>query len=305
MDNAPNNLEGPLFALVSLELGSSSILFIAGERLNDDRLWREAFIKNINMMNSFKNHKVIISGALGDIGKSIVREFVKVGACVAMGDIKSIAEANDFLEEVSKINREVKVIYSQVDVRLPEEVKSWVNLASKKIGTLDIIIPNAATVTLKKILETDPLEWSEELKVNLDGAFYLSKYAIEKLIKEKVPGRVVFIGSWAADVVHPNLPVYCISKAALRMLSKCLALELAKNNILVNELAPGYVDAGLSKKVFEGDLTAKDEAIRKVPVRRIISPEEVAKSVIWLSDFKNNHMTGSTLLMDGGLTLLN
>ncbi|MEX2567394.1 MAG: SDR family oxidoreductase [Cyclobacteriaceae bacterium] len=255
-------------------------------------------------MNSFKNHKVIISGALGDIGKSIVMEFVKMGAHVAMGDIKSISEANDFLEEVKSINSKAKVIYYQVDVRFPVEVKNWIDQATIDLGILDIIIPNAATVTLKGIMEVGPLEWSEELKVNIDGAFYLSKYAAEKLLKDQVPGRVVFIGSWAADVVHPNLPVYCISKAALRMLSKCMALELAKNNILVNEVAPGYVDAGLSKKVFERNSTAKDDAINKVPVRRIISPEEVAKSVIWLSDFKNNHMTGSTLLMDGGLSLL-
>lgn len=256
------------------------------------------------MLKSFENHTVIISGALGDIGKSVVKEFVRMGAHVAMGDIKPIAEADNFLEELYRINKKAKVIYDQVDVRLPEDVKFWVDQSSIKIGPLDIIIPNAATVTLKRIMEINPQEWSDELKVNLDGGFYLSKFAVERLLNEKLPGRVVFIGSWAADVVHQNLPIYSISKAALRMLSKCLALELAHNNILVNEVAPGYVDAGLSKKVFEGSSTAKGDAINKVPVRRIISPREVAKNVLWLSDFNNNHMTGSTLLMDGGLSLL-
>jgi len=256
------------------------------------------------MLGSFKNHKVIISGALGDIGRSIVKAFVGKGADVALGDIKPIDEAEAFLASLKALNPEVKVLYDQVDVRDPGQVKNWVDRASGELGSLDIVIPNAATVTIKGIMDISPQEWANELKVNLDGAFYLSRFASEKLLQDKLPGRIVFVGSWAGETVHQNLPTYSVSKAALRMLSKCLALELAPNNILVNEIAPGYVDAGLSKQVFDGNKSAKLNAIEKVPVKRIIHPDEVAISVLWLCDFDNKHMTGSTLLMDGGLSLM-
>lgn len=256
------------------------------------------------MLSSFKTHRVIISGALGDIGRSIIEAFVLQGADVALGDVKPITEAQDFLGSLKSLNPEVKLLYDQVDVREPESVKTWIDRATLELGFLDIIIPNAAIVTIKGIMEINPQEWTDELKVNLDGVFYLSRFATEKLLRENRPGRIVFVGSWAAETVHQNLPAYSVSKAALRMLSKCLALELAPKDILVNEIAPGYVDAGLSKKVFERDVSAKLDAIGKVPVKRIIPTEEVARNVLWLCDFDNKHMTGSTLLMDGGLSLL-
>jgi NAD(P)-dependent dehydrogenase (short-subunit alcohol dehydrogenase family) len=256
------------------------------------------------MHGSFKNHCVIISGALGDIGRSIVKAFVLKGANVALGDVKQIDEAQAFLASLNLLNPEVKVLYDTVDVRDPSQVKQWVDRATNELGSLDIIVPNAATVTIKGIMEIRPQEWANELKVNLDGAFYLSRFASEKLLQEKVSGRLVFVGSWAAEAVHQNLPTYSVSKAGLRMLSKCMALELAPNDILVNEIAPGYVDAGLSKQVLDGDASAKLKATEKVPVKRIMHPDEVASSVLWLCDFENKHMTGSTLLMDGGLSLL-
>lgn len=256
------------------------------------------------MPSSFKNHCVIISGALGDIGRSIVKAFVLKGANVALGDVKENDEAQAFLASLNLLNPEVKVFYDRVDVRDPDQVKQWVERATEELGALDIIIPNAATVTIKGIMDISPAEWSNELKVNLDGAFYLSRFASEKLLHGKVSGRLVFVGSWAAETVHQNLPTYSVSKAALRMLSKSLALELAPNDILVNEIAPGYVDAGLSKQVLDGNESAKLKATEKVPVKRIMHPDEVASSVLWLCDFDNKHMTGSTLLMDGGLSLL-
>jgi glucose 1-dehydrogenase len=256
------------------------------------------------MLSSFKNHSVIISGALGDIGRSIIEAFVIKGADIALGDVKPITEAQDFLDKMKRLNPEVNLRYDQVDVRKPESVENWVERATNELGFLDIIIPNAATVTIKGILEINPQEWADELKVNLDGAFYLAKFATENLLQENRPGRIVFVGSWAGETVHQNLPAYSVSKAALKMLSKCLALELAPKDILVNEIAPGYVDAGLSKKVFEKNESAKMNAIEKVPVKRIIPTQEVARNVLWLCDFDNKHMTGSTLLMDGGLSLL-
>lgn len=172
------------------------------------------------------------------------------------------------------------------------------------LGIPGIIIANAATVTFAGLYEITSEQWFRELRVNLDGAFHLTQSATARLLHHSRPGRVVFIGSWAAHSVHTHIPAYCVSKAGLRMLCKCMALELAPHNILVNEIAPGYVDAGLSGRSFEKNPDTRKEAQQKVPVKKLISALEVAYQVIQLCHPSNEHMTGSTVLMDGGLSLL-
>lgn len=256
------------------------------------------------MENAFIKKTVIISGGLGDIGKAVVREFATEGLSISVGDIHPPGDAETFFKEIEDLNKSCKLLYTQVDVTEPESVRNWVDHTTSTLGVANIIIPNAAKVTLARILEVTPEQWSRELQVNLDGAFFLARYAASELLNRGLPGRIVFVGSWAAHSVHANLPTYSISKAGLRMLCKCMALELAPHNILVNEIAPGFVDAGLSKQVFEKDPSSMVSSQEKVPVKKIISVREVAKNIHWLSDFNNEHMTGSTLLMDGGLSLV-
>jgi glucose 1-dehydrogenase len=117
-------------------------------------------------------------------------------------------------------------------------------------------------------------------------------------------GRIVFVGSWAAHRPHTPLPIYCVTKAALRMLCKTMALDLADANILVNEVAPGYVDGGLTGQIMKDNPDARQANIDRVPIGQLIEPSEVALQVVNLCDPKNRHMTGSTVLMDGGLSLL-
>jgi NAD(P)-dependent dehydrogenase (short-subunit alcohol dehydrogenase family) len=250
----------------------------------------------------FKNKTAIISGGLGDIGRAIALEFAKLGANIAVGDIHPLKHGQKFLDSFKEFP--VKQCYHQVDVTVADEVQRWVDEVESKLGVPDIIIANAATVTFGSIQEITSEQWSRELRVNLDGAFHLAKMATERLLYHRLPGRVVFMGSWAAHAVHPNIPIYCVSKAGLRMLCKCLALELAPHDILVNELAPGFVDAGLSGRIFEKDPQTRINAMQKVPVKKLISASEVAQQVVLMCHPQNKHMTGSTVLIDGGLSLL-
>ena len=154
--------------------------------------------------------------------------------------------------------------------------------------------------------ELDNVAMAEELSelaVDLDGAFYLAHAATQRLLRHRKRGRVVFIGSWAAHTVQRHIPAYCVSKAGLRMLCKCMAAELSPRGILVNEVAPGYVDAGVSRKYFEEHPGSRERALKTVPVLKLIKPEEVAEQVAYLCEPTNRHVTGTTLLLDGGLSL--
>ena len=123
------------------------------------------------------------------------------------------------------------------------------------------------------------------------------------MVHHKKPGRVVFIGSWAAHAPHPAIPTYCAAKAGLRMLCKTMALQLAPHQILVNEVAPGYVDAGLTAQLWARNPGSRERAAGRVPTGQLIDPREVALQVAHLCDPANRHTTGSVLLMDGGLSL--
>lgn len=249
----------------------------------------------------FKGKTLIITGGLGDIGRAVARAFAEQGAKIALCDVHPVDAAAGFLRELDALN--VQAAYDRVDVRDATAVSVWVEKVAKTLGTPDLIVANAATVTVAPILEMAPGEWARELDVNLNGAFYLVQSATARLIEEGRTGSVVFIGSWAAHVVHTDIPAYCVSKAAMRMLCKCLALELAPQHILVNELALGFVDAGLSGKRFAASPGLREEALGKVPVKKLITPRDVASQVVRLCHPTNEHITGTTLLMDGGLSL--
>lgn len=253
------------------------------------------------MNDELNGQTAIISGALGDIGRAIALELAARGADIALGDIAPTENAAGVLQSVRELGRKAR--YDGVDVSNAQAVNTWVENVSEELGAPNLIIPNAAIVTLKTTLEISPEEWAREISINLNGAFFLAQAAGLQLLRSHQNGRIVFIGSWAAERPHPHIPAYSASKAALRMLMQCMALDFAPN-ILVNEIAPGYVNAGLSGKIFAQQPNLAEEARLRVPIQKLIEPEEVAQQVAHLCDPKNQHMTGSTLTMNGGLSLL-
>jgi NAD(P)-dependent dehydrogenase (short-subunit alcohol dehydrogenase family) len=244
----------------------------------------------------------IISGGLGDIGRAIALEFARRGAEVAIGDVLDEKEARPTLRKIRALSRHCR--YDRTDVSDPDAVARWIKDVEADLGLPTLIVPSAAIVKPVTLASLTPAEWRAELSVNLDGAFYLAQFTTQRLLKKKRPGRVVFIGSWAGHVVHTHIPTYCVGKAGLRMLMQCMAAELASHGIYVNEVAPGYVDAGLSGRFFRADPALRKACQARVPNRLLIDPEEVARHVAWLCAPANRHLVGSTILMDGGLSLL-
>jgi glucose 1-dehydrogenase len=253
-------------------------------------------------MQNLNGQVAIVSGALGDIGRAIALELARRGADVAVGDILEPTEAEGLLTGLRQMGRKAR--YDTVDVSDWDAVTQWIADTEADLGMPTLIVPNAAIVVMGRIYEVTPEQWRRQMAVNLDGAFFMAQAAVQRLLHHGRPGRIVFIGSWVAHTPRPHIPAYCVSKAGLRMLCKCMALELAPRGILVNEVAPGNVDAGLSARLFAEDPALRDPHIAMVPVGRLMSAEEVALQVAHLCDPANQQMTGSTLLMDGGLSLL-
>lgn len=255
------------------------------------------------MEQKLSGQVAVISGGLGDIGRAIALQLARHGADIAIGDIRPSPDAEPILREIAALGRRAR--YDLVDVGQASQVDGWVGRVADDLGTPTLAIPNAAVVTLLPTCSMSAEQWMRELRINLDGAFFVAQASARRMIEAAAPGRIVFIGSWAAHAPHVHIPAYCASKAGVRMLCKVMALELAPNGILVNEVAPGYVDAGLTGKIWAENPAARISGANHVPTGQLITADEVAYQVAHLCDPHNRHMTGTTLIMDGGLSLTN
>lgn len=246
----------------------------------------------------------IISGGLGDIGRAIALELGERGANVAMCDLHD-PQSSAVIEFAAELERrQIKSTYHQIDVSDPDAIARWIDAVETDLGLPTLIVPNAAIVSLVRICELTPMQWSREMRVNLDGAFYMAQCAAKRLVSASRTGRIIFIGSWVGFTPQTHIPAYCVTKAGLRMLCKVMALDLAPHGILVNEVAPGNVDAGLSARIFEMNPEWRERNLKRVPIGEMSQAYEVAYQVAHLCDPANRQMTGSVVLMDGGLSLM-
>jgi glucose 1-dehydrogenase len=241
------------------------------------------------------NQVAVISGGLGDIGRATARVLQAEGARVALCDIQPAGVAGQRMPGFH---------YTRVDVTKPVEITRWLTRVGKDLGVPTLVICNAAIVELGSALETSPESWRRTLDVNLSGSFYLAQLAARTLVKQRKPGRIVMVGSWAAHAPHARITTYSVAKAGLRMAMKCLAVELAPHGVLVNELAPGKVNAGLTAQLLAKDPVRRRRARGTIPLGELLEADDVAAGVLQLCRPDNRHMTGSVLLMDGGLSLV-
>jgi glucose 1-dehydrogenase len=140
--------------------------------------------------------------------------------------------------------------------------------------------------------------------VNLTGVMHMANTAARRMAATECQGSIVLVGSWAAEAPHHHIPAYCVSKAGVRMLCRQLALHYAPNGIRVNEVAPGLVNAGLSRKLFDEDPALRERIVNQVPLRRLVTADEVAWHISQACDPNNRNMTGATITCDGGISLV-
>jgi NAD(P)-dependent dehydrogenase (short-subunit alcohol dehydrogenase family) len=244
---------------------------------------------------------VLITGACGDIGRSLAFEFARKGAQLALCDLKSIGDAAPFLKELEKIT--TNVFYQSVDVSDASAVENFTKTAAEKSGGIDICIANAGIVERGALVDLSIEAWRKTLDVNLTGCFLTAQASARAMIRENRGGQIIFISSWVQDVPRENIGAYCASKGGLKMLAKTLALELGPKNIRVNLVAPGFVDAGLTGQNLQKNPERRSQIEKEIPLGKLISADELAKTVVLLCSDDASYLTGATLLVDGGSSL--
>lgn len=248
------------------------------------------------------NGKVaVVTGACGDIGREISMALAHAGARIVLNDVRAEADAAGFLGQIRASG--AQAIYCRADVAKRAAVEQMFDTACDLLGVPDICIGNAAIVEVSPFLDLAEATWSAHLDSNLTGCFNVGQAAARRMVQAGKPGNIIFTSSWVQDVPSANISAYCVAKSGLKMLARCMALELGRHRIRVNLVAPGFVDAGLSGRLFQEKPGLREAALEYVPLGYIMSAAEVASAVMLLCSPGAGYMTGSTLLVDGGNSL--
>lgn len=245
--------------------------------------------------NLFHQKVAVITGAGQGIGLEIARQLSRLGASVVLNDIeKSLAE------EASKSIQKEKgsCVAFPGDASDVEFIQDMVAHAVSKFGKLDIAIANAGITLFGDFLAYSAKDFRQVMNVNLAGSFFLAQASSRQMIQQGTGGRILFMSSVTGHQAHKNLAAYGMSKAALEMLAKTLVAELSEYRITVNAIAPG---ATLTER------TAQDKTYDKVwstitPMGRPATTEDIANAALFLVSPHSSHITGQSLVIDGGWT---
>lgn len=256
-------------------------------------------------MNS-KN--VVVTGSSRGIGQAVALEFAKAGYNLIINS-RNADELSASKEEILKAaNGAVEVVTFPGDISQETVCKDLIDVAEKKFGYLDVLVNNAGiNGPEKNSTDISSTEWDEVLDINLKGSFFCSREAIKKMLYQpkKSPGNnsIINISSVHQTTPMPLAVPYAASKGGMEMLTKTLALEVASKGIRINAIAPGAVATMMNIDILQDEKKKKDEE-NKIPMHRIGEPYEIAKVAFFLASADASYITGATLYVDGGLTLV-
>ena len=255
------------------------------------------------MERDLEQRVLLVTGAGGDIGRALVSGLSARGARIAASDVLYPADGKALFGEAADGPGPPEVCYVQADVRSPEDVARLLAAAVDRYGHIDGLVAAAGVAHWATALEQTYEQWRHVLDVNLEGSYLTAQAVGRELVRTGRRGAIAFIGSWIGASAARGLLPYCVSKAGIDMLAQCLALELAPHGIRVNVVAPGVVDAGVSGQIFR-EVPARRHAMESViPLGTLGRPEQVADAVAYLLSDAAGYVTGTTLVVDGGIRL--
>lgn len=241
----------------------------------------------------------IITGATRGMGEEIAYTFSKEGAKLVLSG-RNEERGNAVQEKIRKQGGEA--LFVKGDVSSYETNQKLVQTCLDNYGSVDILVCSAGVMGLGKLTELQPKAWDKTIATNLTAVYYLTSLGIP-VMQEKGKGSIVIIGSIASQKVFPGHPAYCASKGALTQLTKQIALDYGPE-IRINLLNPGQVNTPLlqeSTKAFPNPETIIEETKQSIPLKRLGLPEDIAKATLFLVSDDASWITGSSLVIDGGV----
>ena len=237
----------------------------------------------------------LVTGASSGIGRHVAELLAAAGAKVALA-----ARRRDLLDEAAG---EISAAGGQslpiaCDVTRSDSVAAAVATAESDLGPLSILVNNAGVVVAKPVLQHTEEEWDHVLDTNLKGAWLMAREFAQHLVGLKRPGRIINISSVLGFRTIGRVPAYCAAKAGLNHLTHVLAMELARYDILVNAVAPGYVETDFNRAFFQTE--AGKALISRIPLKRLAQSEDLDGALLFLASPASAYVTGTVISVDGG-----
>ena len=242
-------------------------------------------------MNDLNENNIIVTGATGGIGNSIIKKLYDAGA-----NILATGTKDEKLQELKKKFQNIQTL--KFDISQTENLENFIENATKKLGgKLDCMINNAGITQDNLAIRMSIEEWKKVIDINLTSTFLICKFAIKKMLKNK-KGKIINITSVVGHTGNLGQTNYTASKAGIVAMSKSLAIEYAKKNININCISPGFIKTAMTDKIDE---KFKEVIISKIPSARLGEPEDVANAVIFLASSHSDYINGETLHVNGGM----
>ena len=238
--------------------------------------------------------KVLITGATGGIGKSLVDVFYKAGYFVIL-----IARNKEKLNKLSeKYKKNCKTFVCNLSDE--EAVKTMAKQILEEFSVVDVLINNAGVTDDQLFIKMDSSKWDTVINLNLKSNFVLTNKLIRPMIKNKW-GRIINITSVVCHTGNPGQANYCASKSGIIGMSKSIAIEVAKKGVTVNCISPGFIETEMTLKLNDDQ---KENILKKIPMGKVGKVEDVANCAIFLASSASEYITGQTIHVNGGITMI-
>ncbi|MDZ8092600.1 MAG: SDR family oxidoreductase [Nostoc sp. DedQUE05] len=254
-----------------------------------------------------KGQKALVTGASSGIGQAIARYLALSGAAVVVNYRSEAESAQKLVDDIKGANGEAFAI--QADVSKEDEIKAMFSQTIERFGTIDILINNAGLQKDSPFVDMTLDQWNRVIEVNLTGQFLCAREAAKEFLRRGIQpdissaaGKIICISSvhqvipWAG---HVN---YAASKGGINMMMQSIAQELAPHKIRVNSIAPGAIKTPINKSAWDTP-EAEAKLLKLIPAKRVGDVEDIAKAAVWLASDDSDYVYGTTLFVDGGMTL--
>jgi glucose 1-dehydrogenase len=273
----------------------------------EDRRLPQPVLPALPQLELLKGQIALVTGANSGIGRAIALALGRAGADVIINYVSAPEEAERIAGEIRRRGR--RAMTAEADVSNETEVRAMFATAVRELGTVDILVSNAGLQRDAPFHEMTVAQWDEVMNVNLRGAFLCSREAVREFLRRGVrpgvsvaAGKIIFISS-VHDVIpwagHVN---YAASKGGLTLLMKSLAQEVAERRIRVNSISPGAIRTPINTGAWQTQ-EAYSELMKLIPYKRIGDVEEIGSAAVWLASDFTDYIVGSTIYIDGGMTL--
>lgn len=238
----------------------------------------------------------VVTGSARGIGKTIAMILAEAGANIVISDL-NVEAGKETVEVIKAMGREA--IWVEADVSKSDQANLLIETTQEKFGRLDILVNNAGITRDNLLMRMSEDEWDSVIAVNLKGTYNCIRAATKIFMKQRT-GRIINIASVVGQMGNAGQANYASSKAGVIGLTKSVAKELAVRNILVNAVAPGFIETAMTEKIPE---KAREALLQLIPLAKLGQPEDVAKVVLFLSSSRSSYITGQVINVDGGMVM--